>query len=482
MNLISPAGVETQPAHELVAGRKPIGRFLLWVLVAGAAFHLAYWSVLPPVLILVYLFALVQLAFTQSWRRAFYGGLLVGLLVAIGRLDFFWRIFGAAAIALWFVYAFWVGAFVALTRQLLRHLPASLALCTIPIAWCGLEYFRSELYYLRFSWLTPGLAFASSPGYAMLGLLGVYGTGLLLMIIACAAALAGRTSSSLAALLLVAGTGGIAAWGRIPLPSTESANAEYLSIAGVQLEFPGEKEVLVWLNELTRRHPDADLLVLSEYTLEGPVPNAIKLWCREHHRYLVIGGKEPVSETRFYNTVFVVSPSGDIVFRQAKSVPIQFFNDGLPATEQTVWQSPWGKLGICICYDLSYTRVTDSLIELGAQALIVPTMDVTDWGRRQHQLHARIGPTRAAEYRLPIFRLASSGISQAIDCAGRVLCSAPFPGDGKIIAANLVLSQSGRRPLDRWLAPMASLLTGIGLIGLTAAKMVGRFKRRFPAC
>ena len=62
-------------------------------------------------------------------------------------------------------------------------------------------------------------------------------------------------------------------------------------------------------------------------------------------------------------------------------------------------------IGICICYDLSYRRVTDPLIRMGAQALIVPTMDVADWGRRQHELHARVAPVRAAEYGVPIFRL-----------------------------------------------------------------------------
>jgi apolipoprotein N-acyltransferase len=54
-------------------------------------------------------------------------------------------------------------------------------------------------------------------------------------------------------------------------------------------------------------------------------------------------------------------------------------------------------IGICICYDLSYSRVTDRLLRLGAQALIVPTMDLIDWGRRQHELHARVAPMRAAE-------------------------------------------------------------------------------------
>ena len=187
--------------------------------------------------------------------------------------------------------------------------------------------------------------------------------------------------------------------------------------------------MLLNLNQLVKKHPEAQLLVLSEYTLDGPVPEKIKDWCRQHERYLIIGGKDPAANSQYYNSVFVIGPTGDILFRQAKSVPIQFFKDGLPAREQKLWDSPWGKIGICICYDLSYTRVTDELVRLGAQAIIVPTMDIADWGRHQHEMHARVAPVRAAEYGIPIFRLASSGISQCVDATGHVLASAPFPGE-----------------------------------------------------
>jgi apolipoprotein N-acyltransferase len=200
---------------------------------------------------------------------------------------------------------------------------------------------------------------------------------------------------------------------------------------------------------------------LSEYTLDGPVPDSLKNWCREHSRYLAIGGEEPVGADNYYNTAFVVGTNGDIVFKQAKSVPIQFFKDGLPAPEQKVWDSPWGKIGICICYDLSYTRVTDELVRQGAQLLIVPTMDVEDWGRHQHELHSRVAPVRAAEYGIPIFRVASSGISQAVSGGGNVVAQIPFGKNGEFFSAQLRLPSHGSLPLDRYLAPLCTGVTGI---------------------
>jgi len=139
------------------------------------------------------------------------------------------------------------------------------------------------------------------------------------------------------------------------------------------------------------------------------------------------------------------------IFSQVKAVPIQFFKDGLPAEKQAVWDSPWGKIGLCVCYDLSCTRVTDELIRQGAQAILAPTMDVEDWGKRQHLLHGRVAPIRAAEYGVPIFRLCSSGISQAVDQYGRVLARAPFPGQGKSLEASFELPRRGRLPADRFL-------------------------------
>jgi apolipoprotein N-acyltransferase len=101
-------------------------------------------------------------------------------------------------------------------------------------------------------------------------------------------------------------------------------------------------------------------------------------------------------------------------------------------------------------------------------------MDNQDWGARQHQLHARIAPMRAAEYVVPVFRLCSSGISQFVDPTGRVLESAPFPGQGAIMSAQMQLVTRGRMPPDRWLPRFS-----VGFIGLLIVWLgVDRLRRR----
>ena len=418
---------------------------------------------MTSVLIVVYLAALLRLARAETWRKAFYPGLAVGLLIAAVRLAFFWRIFSAAACVLWLVYAFWIGLFVALARLSLRRLGPTWGWVAIPFIWTGLEYFRSELYYLRFSWLNVGYAFAYEPWLTPTHPLGVYGVGFVLMAILCGSALAWRKSSVFGNAFAVAGLAIFFGWSVHNWFTTAPRSLKPVAIAGVQMEFPTEPTVLLKLKDLIRQHPETELVVLSEYTFHEPVPESVKAWCRTNRRHLIVGGTEPATGTNFFNTAFVIGPTGEVVFKQVKRVPIQFFNDGLPAPEQRVWDSPWGKIGICICYDLSYTRVTDELIRQGAQVIICPTMDLETWGQDQHELHARIAPVRAAEYGVPIFRLASSGISQNVASSGNVFATAPFPGDAAVIAARLWVAAPGQLPLDRWLAPLSVAVTALFL-------------------
>jgi apolipoprotein N-acyltransferase len=462
------------PKPASIVDKKPImesGPGITWkqtvllAVSAVASFQLAYFFPALSSLILIYLFCLFQFTAVNSNRHAFYIGLGIGFFACAPQLTCFWAIFQAAAIALWIVLAFWTAMFLVLGRLCRVHFGKKYAALLIPFIWTGLEYFRSELYYLRFSWLNAGYVFSDNLQWLPIKQLGVYGMGFLLMALICLASLFGSKARILAGTLTLAVLGILTNVPSLESPSTAIPSGN-LTVAGVQLEFPSEPVIISCLDKLIKQHPEAQLLALSEYTFDGPVPEKVKAWCRKHQRHLLIGAKDPISNSQFFDTAFVIGPTGGIIFQQAKSVPIQFFKDGLPAREQKLWDSPWGKIGICICYDLSYSRVTDELIRQGAQAIIVPTMDIIDWGRHQHELHARVAPIRAAEYGVPIFRLASSGISQLVHRTGRVLESAPFPGDEAMISGSLDLKNPGRLPLDRVIAPLSVCITSVMIIWL----------------
>jgi apolipoprotein N-acyltransferase len=73
---------------------------------------------------------------------------------------------------------------------------------------------------------------------------------------------------------------------------------------------------------------------------------------------------------------------------------------------------------------------------------------------------------RAAEYGIPIFRVASSGISQAVSWNGNVVAQTSFPGSVEILSAKLLLPIRGSLPLDRWLAPACTGITAVVLLTL----------------
>src|SRR5262249_28103055 len=149
--------------------------------------------------------------------------------------------------------------------------PPLISTICIPILWTGLEYFRSELYYLRFAWLTPGFAFAFVPGGPRFATAGVYGIGFLfaaasamILFISEPTPRGKRPASIVATVCLLA----LAAVSYIPSRSEARASEAPagVRVAAVQMEFPPVNQALAQLDSLHEQFPDAKLLVLSEYT------------------------------------------------------------------------------------------------------------------------------------------------------------------------------------------------------------------------
>jgi len=429
-----------------------LGKSAALALLAILTFHAA--QVSPPFggVFALFICLLIRASSQAGARCSFYLGLVVGFGIYAPQLGFFYTLFGPAAVLLWSILALYTGLFAFAAERLSGR--GRLGLLLLPFVWTGLEYFRSELNYLRFTWLSAG--YTVDPTLA--GLLGVYGTGFVMAGLGVAAS-AARPRYAGIVLLIAACSGPLTS----SLPQRER-NGTTLMVSGVQAEFPEPETIPRLLDSAWKQSPGADLFVLSEYSLQTPPTEAILDWCKLRRRHLVIGGREPLPGNTFQNTAYVINPAGQIVHKQGKSVPIQFFADGVPADSRTVWESPWGPIGICICYDLSYTSVTDDLIRQGAHALIVPMMDLQDWGERQHRLHARIGPARAAEYGVPMVRLASSGISQIITADGKVIESGSFPGQAEVVSGEIKLKGAGQIPWDRPLAHVATAIAAATLI------------------
>ncbi|HEY6168338.1 MAG TPA: nitrilase-related carbon-nitrogen hydrolase [Verrucomicrobiae bacterium] len=464
-------------------GRPPLGwrGVVGWAGVAIAGFHLAF--LVSGWFIAAFLFAVFQLAQVSRGRDAFRIGMVVGWLCYGPQLPFFWTIFKVGAVALWSVLAFWLALYLVLQRLALIRFGAAAGAILAPVLWMGIEFFRSELYYLRFTWLTPGFALATDSD-AVRGLGGGYGVGFWVMAAVAITLLLwriGRRHKLSAIVMLFVGT--IAASLILPMFAQVGGGPppKTIACAGLQIFQPPSSELLRHFDKLVETHPETELIVLGEYAFDGPVPDKVREWCAKNRRFLVAGGKDELAGNKFYDTAFVIDTNGSVAFKQAKTVPVQFLNDGLPASHQRVWESPWGRIGLGICYDLSYARVIDELIRQGAQAIVIPTMDMDEWGDYQQRLHARVAPLRSAEYRVSVLRVCSEGISQLVN---RRLRGGTIPrGEGQMLFGKLTLRRSVSAkdlPFDRFLAPVCTAATGAlavwFLVGSWRDRRAGKIK------
>jgi apolipoprotein N-acyltransferase len=442
---------------------KAFVRHITYFALAAISFQLSYLG--ATIFFPIYFFALWQLTKIKSIPNAFLTGMSLSFCLYIYHLQFFISIFNQFAYSLFCILGFWLAIFIAISCWLRKCYSEKSLVTLIPILYFSLEFIRSELYPLKFSWLIPGLAFADSSFFAALGIFGVFGISFFCFLIISSAEYLIPQKKKFWGLILLLGI-----ICQIPslIPIKASENVSGTRITGLQWEMGARADILASLNQAKNLYPDTELFFLNEYSFDEGIPQMFKDWCRENNTYLLAGTTETINDPSFqtskkkslhaklkhkpfYNMAMVVGPTGEVVFKQAKVMPIQFFNDGVPAASQKLWESPWGNLGICICYDLSYTKITDELVRQGAQAILIPTMDVEFWGERQHKLHGRIAPTRASEYGIPIYRVCSSGISQFVNKQGLVLQEGSYPGQGDILSAQINLQNPGSRPLDRFL-------------------------------
>jgi apolipoprotein N-acyltransferase len=439
------------------------------ITLAALAYGLAFATTSGAAAVLVALPCILLLSHASTPRRAFYAGLVAGIVMYAPHLLFFWSVFGPAAMALWLVAGLPIAVFVLLLNLTRRGFGTCWAFWLTPVLWTGVEYFRSECYYLKFAWLLPGQVVAFLPGLRLLKI-GVYGVGFVMM---CSAAMVVHRSWTIrAAGLSIAALLALAMY--VP-PFPPADGAGLVHVAGVQFEQPDERATAAALETLADAHPEAQILVLSEYTFAGPVPEVVREVVRKHGRYLIAGGTRPAAAGKYYDTAYVIGPDGQDLFHQDKSVPVQLMIDGLPATQRRIWNSPWGKIGIAVCYDISYARVMDDFVRQGAEVLIVPTMDLGAWGGYERRmLHGRLAPVRAAEYGIPVFGVWSSGESQLVDSGGRILAIAGYPGQGEMIAGPLHLAAPGQVPPDRWLALACTCATGLVVLSLMVPRSHSR--------
>lgn len=189
---------------------------------------------------------------------------------------------------------------------------------------------------------------------------------------------------------------------------------------------------------------------------------------RESGCWLIGGSICEVEAGLYYNTSYVYDDKGVCVAKHRKAhlfdidIPGgQYFkeSDVLSAgAGATVFDSPWGKIGLGICFDIRFTKMADEMIDRGARFLVYPAAFNPTTGPRHWELLFRgravdgqcfaIG---VAPARNPLSSYVSWGHTLVVDPWGVVQEDLGVEAVTKVVTLNLETVSEVRRqiPLGR---------------------------------
>ncbi len=394
-----------------------------------------------------------------SARSSFYLGLAFGLISYGGALPWFRTIFAGGSVLLYALLSIFVMLPALLSCHFSRRFKSPwLKALLLSSLFASFEFFRCELFTLKFPWISAGSAL---PPNWLTPIIGVYGCSFLVF---AASALLSIKGTRLAGSGLIVLLTGLYFFKPPFIVPKDSESIKAAVIQGEELNF----EEYVSLSKKMLCHSPR-LIAWPEYSLPYDVRkqepkqiDELQAIAKAHDTIFVVGTKTTLGEgdREWRNTALTVGGDG-VLGEYYKNRPVHFFNDGIAGTTAEPVKTPIGMIGTEICFDTDYESVTRELVRKGAQLLVIPTFDSEAWGETQHKQHSIFFQLRAAENRRWIICSASSGYSRIIDPHGHIHESLPF-AKTDAFAGNVVLV-NGRTfyNLLGWLTPWGVMLAAI---------------------
>lgn len=150
--------------------------------------------------------------------------------------------------------------------------------------------------------------------------------------------------------------------------------------------------------------------------LDGPSSQAIAESCRETGVHAVAGFIER-DGSKFYNAAMLVGPNGVIGGYRKVHLPFLGVDRFLAPGDKPfdVFDLPFGRIGINICYDASFPEAARALKLLGAELIILPT----NWPAGAWRTAEFIINARACENHLNFAAVNRCGVERGWEFIGR---------------------------------------------------------------
>ena len=151
----------------------------------------------------------------------------------------------------------------------------------------------------------------------------------------------------------------------------------------------------------------------------GEAQQALSQLARELGIWIVGGSVPELEDGKVYNTSFVYDPEGKQVAKHRKTHLFDIAVDGgqvfresdvlSAGSDVTVFDTPWGKMGLCICFDFRFEELSRLMALEGAKVIFVPAAFNETTGPAHWELLFR---QRAVDN-----QLFTVGVSPALSCA-----------------------------------------------------------------
>lgn len=114
-------------------------------------------------------------------------------------------------------------------------------------------------------------------------------------------------------------------------------------------------------------------------TLPGPTEQAFCEMAKKHRIWLLPGSLYEKRNGKIYNTASVINPDGKVVGRYRKMFPFRPYEEHVEGGDEfLVFDVPnVGRFGVSICYDIWFPETSRTLVAMGAEVLLHPTMTNT---------------------------------------------------------------------------------------------------------
>ena len=165
-------------------------------------------------------------------------------------------------------------------------------------------------------------------------------------------------------------------------------------IAGVQMNVELTRDNLDAMEHridaIAHRFPWVQMVLFSELAALGPSTSkaqplpcaAEERFCaiaKRHGLWLLPGSLFEVYNGQTFNTASVIDPHGNIVGRYRKMFPFRPYEIGVESGDEfLIFDVPEvGRFGVSICYDMWFPETSRTLVAMGAEVILHPSMTDT---------------------------------------------------------------------------------------------------------